>query len=66
MELRALQNALGQPERDPVDEQALPELECGGRSDVEARKVGQVATEGLPALGFGLRRRRAPPPEAAG
>ena len=65
VQLRALQHALGQPERDPVDEQALPELERGGRRDVEAREVGQVAAEGFPALGLDLRGRRAPAPEAA-
>ena len=63
VQLRALQHPLGEPERDPVDEEALPELERRGRRDVEAREVGQVAAEGFPALGLGLRCRRAPPPE---
>ena len=57
VQLRALQHALGDPERDPVDEVALPELERRGRRHVEAREVGQVAAERLPALGLGLRGR---------
>ena len=59
----ALQHALGDPERDPVDEEALPQLERGGRSIGEARKVRQVAPERLPALRLELRLRAPPPPE---
>ena len=55
VQLRALEHALGDPERDPVDEVALPELERRGRRLVEAREVGQVAAERLPALCLELR-----------
>ena len=63
VQLRALEDALRDPEGDAVDEVALPELERRRRRDVEAGEVGQVAAERLPALGLGLGLRRAPPPE---
>ena len=53
-----LEHALGDPERDPVDEVALPELERGRRRVAEPREVGEVAAERLPALGLDLDRRR--------
>ena len=63
MQVRALQDALRDPEGDAVDEVALPELERGGRRLLEAREVRQVAAERLPALGLGLAGLRPAPPE---
>src|SRR5215208_1545661 len=50
----ALEDALGDSERDPIDQVALPELEGRRRRFLQAREVRQVAAEGVPALGFGL------------
>ena len=55
VELRALEDALGDPERDPVDEVPLPQLERRGRGLLQPREVREVAAERLPALGLGLR-----------
>ena len=52
VEVRPLQDALGDPERDPVDEKALPERERRRRRLLQAWEVRQVAAERLPALGF--------------
>ena len=62
-ELRALEHALGDPERDPVDEEALPELERRGRRLLEPGEVGQVAAEGVPALRLSLSAFAPPPPQ---
>ena len=56
VELRALEHALGDPERDPVDEVALPQFERRGRRLLQTREVGEVAAERLPALGLLPRR----------
>jgi hypothetical protein len=50
VEVGALEDALGDPERDPVDEITLPQLQRGRRGFGETREVGEVAPEGLPAL----------------
>ena len=63
VQLRALEHALRDPEGDPVDEVPLPQLERRRRRLVEAREVGQVAAERLPALRLGLRLGAAAPPE---
>src|SRR3990172_9367069 len=55
VELRALENALGDAECDPIDEVPLPQLERRRRRFVEAREVREVAAEGLPAFRFDLR-----------
>ena len=52
VQVRGLEDAVGNPERDPVDEKALPQLERGGRREIQPRKVSEVAPERLPALGF--------------
>ncbi len=65
VELRALEDALGDPERDAVDEVALPELERRRRCLLQSWEVGEVAAERLPALGLLLARARPPPPGAA-
>ena len=62
-QVRGLQHALGDAERDPVDEVALPELERRRRRLLQPREVGEIAAERLPALRLRPRRRRAPPPE---
>ena len=64
VELRALQDALRDPEGDAVDEVALPELERRGRRLLQAREIGEVAAKGLPALRLLLGVRRAAPPQA--
>ena len=64
-DVRRLEHALGDPEGDPVDEVALPQLERRGRRLLQAREVGQVAAERLPALGLefaGLRAAAPQPP----
>ena len=63
VQLRALEDALGDPERDAVDEEALPELEGRGRRLLQAGEVGQVAAERVPALGLELAVLRAPAPD---
>src|SRR6188508_2259788 len=62
-EMGALEHALGDPERDPVDEVALPELERRGRRLLQAGEVREVAAERLPALGLGLAGGRPAAPE---
>ena len=52
VQLRPLQHALGDSERDAVDEVALPERERRGRRFLQAREVGEVAPERVPALGL--------------
>src|SRR5262245_6069443 len=46
VQLCALENTLRDPEGDPVDEVALPQLERRRRCFLQAREVGEVATEG--------------------
>ena len=65
VQLRALQHALGDSERDAVDEVALPERERRGRRFLQAREVGEVAPERLPALCLLLSGLRATAPGAA-
>ena len=62
-QLRALQHALGDPERDPVDEEALPELEGRGRRLAETREVHEVAAESAPSAQPPPAPSAAPPPE---
>ncbi len=64
VQLRPLQHALGDPECDAVDEVALPERERRGRRFLQAREVGEVAPERVPALGFLLSGPRATAPQA--
>ena len=54
MDVRTLKNSLGDAERDPVDEVPLPQLERRRRRFLEAGEVGEVTTEGVPALGLDL------------
>src|SRR4051812_19342553 len=63
VQLRVLQHALGDPEGDPVDEVALPELERCRRRVLEAREVLEVVPERRPALRLELRVLRAAPPQ---
>jgi len=63
VQVGSLEDALGDPEGDPVDEQALPELERCRRGDVEPREIGEIATEGLPALCLLLDLRSSPAPQ---
>jgi hypothetical protein len=65
VQLRSLEHALRDPERNPVDEEPLPQLERRGGRDVEAGEVGEVAAERLPPLCLRLRLGRAAPPEPA-
>ena len=65
VQLRSLQHALGDSERDAVDEVALPERERRGRRFLQAREVGEVAPERLPALCLLLSGLRATAPGAA-
>ena len=62
-EVRGLEHALGDAERDPVDEQLLPERKRRRRRLLQPREVGQVAAERRPALGLELGLGRAPPPQ---
>ena len=64
VEVRALEHPLGDPEGDPVHEVALPELERDRRRLREAREVGQVPAERVPALRVGLGVGPAPPPQS--
>ena len=64
VQMRGLEDTLRDPKRDPVHEQALPELERRRRCLLQARKVGQVAAEGVPALGLLLARPRTAAPHA--
>ena len=61
-----LEHPLGDPERDPVHEIALPQLERGRRRLLETREVREVPPESCPALRFGLGTRRPPAPQATG
>ena len=48
--MRGLEDPFGDPERDAIDEQPLPQRERRGRRLLEAREVLEVAAEGVPPL----------------
>ena len=50
VQVRAFEHLLGDPERDPVDEVALPEADRRRGRVLQPWEVPEVATEGLPAL----------------
>ena len=58
-----LQDTVGDPEGDPVDEEPLPEGERRGRRLLEAWEVGEIAAKGLPALRLDVPGPRAAAPE---
>ena len=64
-EMRGLEHAVGDPERDSVDEIALPQLERRRRRVLQAREVSQVVAERVPALGLRLGVGRTAAPQAA-
>ena len=61
MQVRGLEHLVGNAERNPVDEVALPQLERRDGRDVESREVLEVVAE-RNAPPFGLERSRGCPP----
>src|SRR6266540_3013410 len=63
VQLCALQHALGDAERDAVDEEPLPQLECRGRCLLQAREVREIAPERFPPLRLDLAIAASSPPD---